>query len=44
MLKYKDPETGLYQNDFRDYDPSIPRYAQAEPLGLGGGSTATSMR
>jgi RHS repeat-associated protein len=33
----EDAETGLYQNYLRDYDPTIGRYAQADPLGLRGG-------
>ena len=28
----------LYYNRYRDYDPTIGRYIQADPLGLGGGS------
>lgn len=27
----------LYYNRYRDYDPSIGRYIQADPIGLGGG-------
>ena len=29
-----DQETGLHYNYFRDYDPSIGRYAQSDPAGL----------
>jgi RHS repeat-associated protein len=29
--------TGLHYNYFRDYDPSIGRYAQSDPIGLAGG-------
>ncbi len=32
-----DAETGLHQNGFRDYDPSLGRYLQADPIGLAGG-------
>jgi RHS repeat-associated protein len=32
--QYFDQETGLWQNYFRDYDASIGRYIQADPLGL----------
>jgi RHS repeat-associated protein len=32
-----DPETGYHQNWHRDYDPTLGRYLQADPLGVGGG-------
>jgi RHS repeat-associated protein len=32
-----DAETGLHQNFFRDYDPSIGRYGESDPIGLYGG-------
>jgi RHS repeat-associated protein len=32
-----DAETGLYYNYFRDYDPSLGRYAESDPIGLDGG-------
>ena len=32
-----DRETGLHQNYYRDYDPSLGRYVTPDPLGLGGG-------
>jgi RHS repeat-associated protein len=32
-----DTETGLYYNYFRDYDPSIGRYGESDPIGLAGG-------
>ncbi len=35
--QYLDPETNLYYNYFRDYDPSIGRYIESDPIGLGGG-------
>jgi len=33
-----DSATGLAYNYFRDYDPSVGRYFQADPLGLDGGA------
>lgn len=35
--QYLDNETGLYYNYFRDYDPSIGRYIESDPIGLEGG-------
>lgn len=32
-----DHETGLVQNGFRDYDPSLGRYVEVDPLGLAAG-------
>jgi len=32
-----DQETGLHYNYFRDYDPSLGRYAESDPIGLDGG-------
>ncbi len=33
--QYTDAETALNQNWFRDYDPTIGRYTQSDPIGLG---------
>ena len=32
--QYEDYETGLYYNYFRDYDPALGRYVEADPIGL----------
>ncbi|QEX22839.1 hypothetical protein FRZ61_27720 [Hypericibacter adhaerens] len=32
-----DPDTGFSYNYFRDYDPTLGRYIQADPIGLAGG-------
>ena len=32
-----DKETNTFYNYFRDYDPSLGRYVQSDPTGLGGG-------
>ncbi len=36
--QYYDWETGTHYNYFRDYDPSIGRYIESDPIGLGGGT------
>jgi RHS repeat-associated protein len=35
--QYADPETGLVQNGYRDYDPVIGRYIEIDPTGLSQG-------
>jgi RHS repeat-associated protein len=35
--QYYDKETNLHYNYYRDYDPSIGRYIQSDPIGLLGG-------
>ena len=35
--QYFDQETGLHHNYFRDYDPKLGRYLQADPIGLSDG-------
>jgi RHS repeat-associated protein len=35
--QYYDAETQLHYNYFRDYDPTLGRYIQSDPIGLDGG-------
>jgi len=35
--QYYDQETQLHYNYYRDYDPSLGRYTQSDPIGLNGG-------
>jgi RHS repeat-associated protein len=39
--QYYDPETGLNYNYSRDYDPTVGRYVESDPIGLQGGSYST---
>ena len=36
--QYHDQESGLNYNYFRDYDPSIGRYVESDPIGLDAGT------
>jgi RHS repeat-associated protein len=35
--QYADQETGLFQNGYREYDPTTGRYMEVDPLGLNAG-------
>jgi RHS repeat-associated protein len=35
--QYFDRETGLHYNYYRDYDPSVGRYVESDPIGLAAG-------
>jgi RHS repeat-associated protein len=35
--QFADAESGYYHNGFRDYDPSLGRYLETDPIGLNGG-------
>jgi RHS repeat-associated protein len=37
-----DAESGKHYNYFRDYDPSLGRYVESDPIGLGGGMNTYS--
>lgn len=39
--QYYLPETAIYYNYFRDYDPQTGRYLESDPIGLDGGSYST---
>ncbi|MDO6705965.1 RHS repeat-associated core domain-containing protein [Photobacterium sp. 1_MG-2023] len=40
--QYRDAESGLNYNFYRDYDPNTGRYIQRDPIGLGGGVSVYS--
>jgi RHS repeat-associated protein len=40
--QYADEETGLYQNWYREYRPTIARYSSSDPIGVLGGANPYS--
>jgi RHS repeat-associated protein len=40
--QYHDAESGLAHNGFRDYEPTLGRYIQSDPIGLAGGISTYS--
>lgn len=40
--QYADVESGMSYNYFRDYDPSLGRYVQSDPIGISGGANTFS--
>ena len=40
--QYYDAETGLHYNYFRDYDSTVGRYVESDPIGLAGGMNTYS--
>ena len=41
--QYFDKETNIHYSYMRDYDPSIGRYIQSDPIGLVGGIASLSL-
>jgi RHS repeat-associated protein len=42
--QYYDSESGLYYNYYRDYDPTLGRYIQSDPVGINGDFYAPERR
>ena len=40
--QYADAETSFSYNYFRDYDPSVGRYIESDPIGIAGGNNTYS--